>query len=141
MPLNKKKIFKTILLSILVITVTAGFVGYKMWTKPHRNVASASATAIAAVKIAADYESNETTANAQYLDKILEVSGEVISISTNQKGETVITLKGTEMSGIFCTLEGAASTGIKTGAIITIKGICTGYLTDVVLVRCLVQAK
>lgn len=141
MALNKKKILKTTLLLFLVVTATAGFVGYKMWTKPHRNVAAATATSIAAVKVAADYESNETTANSLYLDKVLEVNGEVISISANQKGESVITLKGSDMSGVICTLEGPASPGIKTGSIITIKGICTGYLTDVVLVRCLVQAK
>ena len=52
----------------------------------------------------------------QYLDKILEVKGEVTEVTKNQKGETVIALKGTDMSGVRCTIEGAAPQDIKNGA-------------------------
>jgi hypothetical protein len=112
-----------------------------MYNKPHRNVQDAKALTIAATKLAADYENNEPEANSQYLDKILEVSGEISDISKNQKGEQVITLRGTDLSGIICTLEATVQTAIKPGASIMIKGICSGYLTDVVLVRCMVQSK
>ena len=140
MAINKKKFLKISLLLFLIITVTGGFVGYKMWNKPHRNVAAARSITVTAATLAAGYESNETSANAQYLDKVLEVNGEVATVSANQKGKTVITLKGSDMSGIICTVEGALTATIKPGAAVVIKGICTGYLTDVVLVRCIIQA-
>jgi tRNA_anti-like len=38
------------------------------------------------------------------------------------------------MFGVNCTMEDDAQ--VKTGEQISIKGICTGYLTDVVLIRC-----
>jgi tRNA_anti-like len=141
MAVSRKKILKWFLLSILIIGTTGGIVAYKMWTKPHRNVTKTKALAVAATQLAAAYENNEPGANSNYLDKVLEVTGEINEISKNQKGETVITLKGTDMSGIICTLEGATPAITKTGATVVIRGICTGYLTDVVLVRCIVEAK
>lgn len=141
MATNKKKGLKITLLLFLIITVTGGFVGYKMWTKPHRNVESAKAVTVTATQIAIAYESNEATANNLYLDKVLEVSGEVASIATNQKGEPVITLKGSDMSGVICTLAGTAPATLNAGAPLLVKGICTGFLTDVVLVRCIVKVK
>jgi tRNA_anti-like len=141
MAILKKKILKWILLSILVIGTTGGIVAYKMWTKPHRNVEEAAALSVAATKLATEYENNEPQANSDYLDKVLEVTGEISKISKNQKGEPVITLKGTDMGGIICTLESAMPATTKTGATVVVRGICTGYLSDVVLVRCVLKTK
>jgi tRNA_anti-like len=141
MALLKKKILKWILLSIIVVGTTGGIVAYKMWTKPHRNVEETKAITVAATKLTTEYEANEPEANSEYLDKVLEVTGEINEISKNQKGETVITLKGTDMGGIICTLEGATPAETKPGATVVVRGICTGYLTDVVLVRCIIETK
>jgi tRNA_anti-like len=141
MTVLKKKILKWVLLSIVVIGTTGGIVAYKMWTKPHRNVEEIKAITVVATKLATDYENNEPEANSDYLDKVLEVTGVINEISKNQKGETVITLKGTGMGGIICTLEGATPAETKPGATVVLRGICTGYLTDVVLVRCVVENK
>jgi hypothetical protein len=139
MTTSTKKILKWGLLSVFIIMITGGFVGYKMWNKPHRNVEEAKAITVTASQLANGYETNETESNSQYLDKILEVTGEVTEVSKNQKDEQVITLKGTDMAGIICTLEGRATTEIKPASKITLKGICTGFLTDVVLVRCKIK--
>jgi hypothetical protein len=124
-----------------VIGATGAYVGYKMYTKPHRNVAEATAVKVSAAAVINEYERNEVAANTKYLDKVLEVNGEILTVTKNQKAETVVTLKASDMGGIICTLENATPSEIKSGENITIKGICTGYLTDVVLVRCAVQAK
>lgn len=65
----------------------------------------------------------------------------VAETAKNQKGETVITLKGTDMGGVICTLEGKEMEELKKGSIVNLQGICTGYLTDVVLVRCYISEK
>ncbi|MBK7306257.1 MAG: hypothetical protein IPI88_03970 [Chitinophagaceae bacterium] len=101
------------LLSVLVILATGGVVGYKMYTKPHRSVAKAKTIQISATDLVLAYEKNEAGANSLYLDKVLEVKGEVNEVSKNQKGETVITLKGSDMSGLICTLEGTAATEVS----------------------------
>ena len=138
---KRKKIITWVLLSALLLMVTGGVVGYKMYTKPHRNVEQVKAVEVSALELVTAYENNEAKANAQYLDKVLEVKGEIIEISKNQKDEPVITLKGTDMSGIICTLEGATTSEIKLNSPVVIKGICTGFLTDVVLVRCIFQSR
>ena len=141
MTTNKKKILKWALLSLLVIIASGGIIGYKMYNKPHRNVVESKGLTVTALKLATDYEGNEAQANSQYLDKVLEVTGEINEVSKNQKGETVITLKGSDMAGVIGTLEAVSVVETKPGTSVTLKGICTGYLTDVVLVRSIVQAK
>lgn len=137
----KSNIVKGILIAVVLIGGTGAVIGYKMINKPHRNVETATAVTVTAVKIAGDYEANEAEANKQYLDKVIEVTGVISGVSKNQKAETVIALTGSDMSGLLCTIEGTFEKEFKIGDSITLKGICTGYLTDVILVRCAVQAK
>ncbi|MFN8253594.1 MAG: hypothetical protein U0V75_17115 [Ferruginibacter sp.] len=132
----KKKIVKWTLLVIVLLGATAAVVGYKMYNKPHRSVQDADAMAVSATDLVTKYETDETASNKQYLDKVLNVTGEVSSVAQNQKGETVITLKGSDMGGVICTMEGKNTEAFQTGSMIQLQGICTGYLTDVVLVRC-----
>lgn len=130
------------ILSVLLLgIVTAGFVGYRMYTKPHRDVQHIKAIKVAAMKLVSDYEANEAQANAEYLDKVLEISGQIIDVSKNQNGETVISLDGTGMGTVRCTLEGNVQHEIKPKAQVVIRGICTGYLTDVILVRSIIQSQ
>lgn len=137
MSIFKKKFFKWAALSVLVIGLTGGIVAYKMYNKPHRSVADAKASVtMQALQLVTEYETDETASNAKYLDKVVKVSGEVAETAKNQKGETVITLKGTDMGGVICTLEGKETVETKKGSNVQLQGICTGYLTDVVLVRC-----
>ncbi len=130
------------ILSVLLLgIVTAGFVGYRMYTKPHRDVQHIKAIKVAAMKLVSDYEANEAQANAEYLDKVLEISGQIIDVSKNQNGETVISLDGTGMGTVRCTLEGNVQHEIKPKTQVVIRGICTGYLTDVILVRSIIQSQ
>lgn len=138
---NRKRILKWALLSVFVAVIALGIVGFKMYTKPHRNVEAGKAVQISAFELVKNYEDNESAANSKYLDKILEVKGEVANVSKNQKGEPVVTLKGTDTSGLICTLDEKISANLKPNTTVVIKGICTGYLTDVVLVRSIVQAE
>ncbi len=136
---KKIKIIKWTLFVLTAIIITVAVVGYKMYNKPHRNVMNAEAVALNAAALVSSYETDETKSNKLYLDKVLNVFGQVSGITKNQKGETVITLKGSDMGGVICTLEGTATTDIKEGNTLRIQGICTGYLTDVVLVRCYIN--
>ncbi len=141
MTIPKKKVLRWIMLLVLFIILALGFVGYKMWTKPHRNVQESKSIIIEASKLAALFENNETEANKLYLDKVLQINGKVNDVIKNQNNKTVVTIKGTDMSNILCTLEENESNELLPETFIQLKGICTGYLTDVVMVRCKVQKK
>jgi hypothetical protein len=121
---------------LLAALLAGGFVAYRMYTKPHRSIEQEKALTITASQLAADYESNETGANKKYLDKAILVKGAIADLASNQEHKTVVTLQGTDMIGVQCTLQGT-ETGLKNGDVIEVKGFCTGYLTDVVLDRCI----
>lgn len=124
------------LAAFILLIAVALYVWCFIWNKPQLNVAAAGGIKVAAVALFNAYSSNEQSANANYLEKILEVSGEVTSVTRNTEGFTVVLLKTDDpMFGINCTLEQKDVT-LKEGDTVTLKGICTGYLTDVVLIRC-----
>lgn len=133
--MNKKKI----IIGILVLGIIGAFVGYKMYNKPHVDVAEASADiTISANKILEAFSTDETTANKKYLDKIVAVKGEIAEMKT-EKEKGIITLKTNDDFGsILCHLSEASTkkmSALKEGQTITVKGICTGYLMDVILVK------
>ena len=133
----KKKTLRIAGLICLLLIVTAGIVVYRMYNQPHRSAATEKAVALTAQQLAAEYEKDETIANKKYLGNALQVSGTVSDVSVNQQNKPVLVLTGTDMSGVQCSLLKSAA-GVKKGDAITVKGFCSGYLTDVVLDRCIV---
>lgn len=122
---------------ILLFTVVAVslYAWLYIWNKPQLNVEDSKAVKVTAAALFSEYSSNEKEANSKYIDKVVEVTGEINSVSKNSEGKTVVLLKTDDlMFGVNCTLEQAAD--VKAGESISLKGICTGYLTDVVLIRC-----
>lgn len=129
--------FKLIFPFLLVIVlIVASYVWVFYWNKPQQNIKNAKAISIQATELFNEYSTAERTTNDKYIDKIIEVSGEVVLVSKNNEGKQVILLKTNDpMFGINCTMEEVAN--VKEGDLVKIKGICTGYLTDVVVIRCI----
>jgi hypothetical protein len=125
-----KKWMKIVVLIGIVGIVTGGIIVYRIYTKPHRDVTKEQALAITANALYEAFKTNEEAANKQYLDKAVAVTGEVVAISSNQDGKTVIDLK-TADSFVFVNCTCKENPGnIKEGDKITIKGICMGYIPD-----------
>jgi hypothetical protein len=82
---------------------------------------------------------------SKFINKVVEVTGEVKQISTNQNGAQIILLKTNIPDGsVNCTMEEKINK-VKQGDTISIKGICSGYIGgdpdidlpgDVFLIRC-----
>ena len=124
---------KKILIGILLALVVTCGVIYLMYNKPHRNPATETPIKVNAIELYKSFESNETEANKLYLDKVLEVTGKITEVSSNQNGMPVLALETQNiMFGVRCTMGTAESTA-QVGETITIKGICTGYLSDVII--------
>ncbi len=125
-----KKNFLIILVFIVLIGVSYA---YYIWNKPARNVAKETGIKITAVAIFDSFSYNENNANALFLNKAIEVTGKVSAVKKNQAGQTVVYLQSTDdVFGINCTFKQDPGT-IEKGSTITFKGICTGYLSDVIL--------
>ena len=126
---------------ILLLAVLGGVFGFYMYNKPHKNMNSARADLkLSAIQLFADFESDEVQANTKYLDKVMEVEGIVKEITQDENGMTTVTLEaGSEMFGVICQMDNLSKhkrTNFKEGEQVKFKGICTGVLMDVVLVRC-----
>ncbi len=133
----KKKIF--VLIGVLVL---CGIIyGVYVWNKPMRDVSDEKGIIITASALYHDYVTDEAASNTKYLNNALEVDGVVIDIKKNDAGATFIILQSDDpMFGINCTFK-EEPIGVVVGQTITIKGICTAYLDDVIINQAILVKK
>jgi len=132
-------------ISLVILLLAAGFIGYKMWNKPHKDVRSADALPVTAVQLYQAFTTDSVKARQLYTSQVVAVSGTIIRISENGQQQQVILLKtATGGASVNCTME-EKSAKLSEGQAATIKGICSGYIEgdadmglpgDVFLVRC-----
>ena len=117
---------------ILIIFIVGSFtVGYIIWNKPQRKVENEKGIEVTSAQLVKEYQANEAEANKKYLDKAIQVSGTVSDIKNNQDGNSTIMLASDDVfAGVLCTLK-EKPVNVTSGATITIKGICSGMLSDV----------
>lgn len=96
----------------------------------------ASTTATSLVK---EFEVDETSANKKYNDQVISVKGIIQSIELTDSTQRII-LKG-ETGGVIGELEKSErkkTAVLKAGDSLILKGVCTGFLMDVILVRTII---
>lgn len=134
---------KKLLIAGLVLIAAAFGVGYYLWNKPHENMQSAEAAA--SVEAAALYQAfttDEAKANTDYLGKTIQVSGTVTTVTLSigdPKSFKVNLDTGDPLGAVVCELDKLSEhprTQFNNGEKVTFKGKCTGYLSDVILDRC-----
>ncbi len=133
---------KLLILGCLAALIGGG-VGYYMWNKPHAEIGPPNFT-VTATELAAEFAADETKATEKYvgsMDKmiVVQVSGTVASVEKDTSGVSISLETGDPMNGVSCVLDKftkQTKTDYKVGETVTLKGICTGKLTDVVLDRC-----
>jgi hypothetical protein len=121
-------------LGCFLVVILAGVLLF-LYNKPSRNVAGEKGIPVTATELYQKFTSNEMQANQVYLNKVLQVSGQVLEVKNTQNaGKVVILNTGDPMFGVACTLDNALmEKAVEPGEKIIVKGVCTGYLSDVVL--------
>lgn len=88
------------------------------------------------------YMSNEQIANQKYLGKPIDVTGTVLEIiNLNDTVANIMLGKADELHKVSCLMDAKHVNDVKDyipGNKITIRGICTGFLIDVELNRCVI---
>ncbi|QEC68545.1 hypothetical protein FRZ67_14980 [Panacibacter ginsenosidivorans] len=124
---------KRILIIFITLILAGVSYGLYVWNKPHRDVKDEKGVIISAAAIFDSFTVNETRANELYLNKAIQVTGEVSGMKKNQDGQAVVYLKTSDpVFGVNCTFKEDPGP-LETGTIVTFKGICTGYLSDVII--------
>jgi len=135
--MNKKK---TILGLLAVLTVLGGYLAIRMYNKPHVNVAESDPDVVLLSQtLLDDFENDEISANTKYLEQIIQVTGKIQKLGTANGNGTITLTSGNSMGSIICHLsekENKKVVSLREGQEIMVKGICTGYLMDVILINC-----
>ncbi len=144
-----KKSKRNTFLIFVGIVILMIIVGYRMYNKPHQNIQDASAVKATSIVLYNTFSKKEKDSSI-YLNKVVEVSGEIKSITKNEQNQQIILLN-TNVSGgsVNCTMEEKINS-VKPGDNIIVKGICSGYIDgdidmglpgDVFLIRCYQSTK
>jgi len=134
------KIFLSLIILVILI-FSAGYLYLRYM--PDKNMEKqAPDFLLTASQLANEYNLDPAASDVKFIDRIIEVTGNISDISTDQNEAIVFILRDNEMeTGILCTLTQEAKTdaaALKPGDRITIRGMCTGMLFEVVLNKCVI---
>lgn len=128
-------------LKIGIIAIIIGaLIGFYLYNKPHENMEKAKPDIeIGASELFSAFETDELAANEKYLDKVVAVTGVVREVKEDEGVISIVLETEDMMFGVVCQLDELSENGrtvFEVGESVTFKGLCTGSLMDVVLVRC-----
>lgn len=134
-----KTYVKIALFIISFIALSAILAALYFYNLKHTDMAKAKPDfVITASELLKEFEDNETTASAKYINKILEVTGTIASVKPADNNVLNITLfAGSDLSSVICTFNAIGDTAaFNAGDEITLRGECSGFLMDVLLNNC-----
>jgi flagellar basal body-associated protein FliL len=123
-----------ILVIILAFAASAYYYTFVYSKTHHRDAQGETSIIISADSLVAAYQANEQKANTTYLNKAVEVTGTILTIDKDQANHiTILMGKADAFSNVSITLSSSQPIMQKVGDVITVKGVCTGNLSDVIL--------
>jgi hypothetical protein len=138
------KTSRYILIVILILVAAGGWYAYQEYNRRPADLTELKADFnLGAAELITAFSNDEGAANKSYLNKNLAVKGVIRSIDKDDKGlNSVLLGTDVDISSVSCQMDSVhnADAGrLKVGEEVTMKGVCTGYLTDVILVRCVIE--
>ena len=132
---------------VLGVGVWQGLHEYNRTNKDLRKVKAN--VKISVIDLIKEYNDNDSSANQKYLGKIIEVTGNIKEVNTDDKGYyTVVLGDAGNMSSVRCSMDTSYqqhAAKLAAGSSITIRGVCTGFNqdemglgSDVIMNRCVV---
>ncbi len=130
------------IISILIFVAIVFFVYVAVYNKPHVDVYKSSpGISLTSDIIVEDFENNETLANSKYLEQIIQVTGTISEVVITKDKGVIVLNASNALGNVMCHVSASEHqkiNALKKGQEITMKGICTGYLMDVILVKCVI---
>jgi len=128
---------KKVWLILAALILVVGGTLYYQYNKKVESLSDAKPDVeVSAHKMLTDYMEDEKAANDQYLGKVVQVNGNVAAIVEEEGKKKVHLDTGNPMAMIICEIEDGEDIGnLKAGDDINMKGLCSGYLSDVILVQ------
>lgn len=128
---------KYIFLVIFILICAGAWYAYHEYTRKPATASDLDTDfTLTAEQLQKEFESNEEGASKKYMDKVIEVSGTVSGVSTNEKRTDISLETPDPMTAITIQVlpdEKEKAAKLKEGDKVKLKGICTGKLTDIEL--------
>ena len=139
MPSSKKYLITAV---AVIIVIACGYFYKEYHRKPADILSMQTYITVDAIELVSAFDSDEAVANAKYLGKTMEVKGRVLEV-INQADTLVNIFVGdaAQLNKVSCLMDVRhlkKRNPVLPGSIHTIKGICTGFLMDVELNRCVI---
>jgi hypothetical protein len=135
---------KYALVAITIIIAIAAIYGYKEFNRKPADVSSLKTqVVITADSIIAAYERDEVKANEKFLGKTILINGVVSEMNNEHDTLLNVIIGNNGLHNVSCLLDNIQLENYKkysVGRPVFIKGICTGFLADVELNRCVIVA-
>jgi hypothetical protein len=135
---------RKIIIGSIFIAALAISAGFFLYQKPSERIVSAKARySLHATQLYDEFDRNESEANAKYLNTVVSVRGVISEISpVDDTGVTIVLESRNPLFGVSCQLpNGNKGEILRRGQEVQVKGLCTGKLMDVVLVKSIIQNK
>jgi hypothetical protein len=131
---------KTIILILLALGLGGATIAYLQYNKPHRDAATEKpAHEVTAHQLFAAFSNNEAEAMAEFGNKIIQVTGEIMEVTTlPDETKQVVFNVDDPIFGVKANFQKSTTTNFEEGKTITIKGICSGFNADVEMTGCVV---
>ena len=135
---------KILLISVAILVIAAvGILAFKYtFRESEKSVGSEPAMAsLSASQLLRTYEENEDSANRLYLGKVISVTGVIYSFSEDSVSISVYLKEPEDFSGVMCVFDKSEIDpgSLMAGMDASLKGICSGYLFDVILNKCTLE--
>ena len=132
--MKKNRILKIAITFVIVVTAI-GYYAYYEFNRTNDSLKNKQpAYVVSPSMIIDEFSKNSTTALQKYVDKVIEVEGQVKNIETTEKSDVTIVLgEENSMSSLRFSLDSNETkevNTIKINAKVRLKGMCTGYNAD-----------
>lgn len=140
--LTNKMNKKYFLLLLSVALVLAAIVGYRWVNKPVVQMSEAVCKSrLSASELFNDYANRTSYADSCYTSHVIEVFGKIRSISMEGSNKSLVLETDDIIFGIDCAIDSTNHqklTNLKEGQDVEIRGECSGMLSDIIMVRCII---
>ena len=135
---TKNKFF--LIAVLLLVSINAYYYIVPLFASSVKNLENTAAElTLTANDLVATYTNDETKSNTLYSGKIIEVIGTIKEITFLNNRTTIILNSTSETFGVICDInpnEKKTIYKLKKHQKIKVKGICKGFLKDVILLNC-----
>jgi hypothetical protein len=127
----RKNVVKWMVAAVLIAGIAGVYIAYNQWNKEHADASDVAGIKVSAQELLKAYQTNEQDANAKFVGKVVEVSGEIAEISGDTLPKIIVAVPDEIMEGIVISIDKRYTSDVanlKAGDKAVFKGFCSGYL-------------